>query len=292
MSSLTHLDHVVVAVKEIDGALGRYARLLGRRPSWRGEHPGAGTENVLFRLSNTYLELLAPAGAGPVGDALRARLASHAEGPVALAFRTDDATACHAELRARGLEAGEPEEGVGRDVESGAYRRWRRVPLPPHDTRGVLLFAIEHLSPEALLPLAPPLGEDRAAVNALDHVVVRSGDPDASRALYGEEGLGIRLALDREFPQWGARMLFFRLGGATIEVVSALEAGAPAPPADRDELWGLAFRVPDAGAAHARLLDSGLAVSEVRDGRKAGTRVFTVKESGPPILMLETAGPD
>ena len=33
-------------VKEIDGALGRYARLLGRRPSWRGEHPGAGTENV------------------------------------------------------------------------------------------------------------------------------------------------------------------------------------------------------------------------------------------------------
>lgn len=291
MSSLTHLDHVVVAVKEIDSALGRYARLLGRRPSWRGEHPGAGTENVLFRLSNTYLELLAPAGAGRVGEALRARLESHEEGPVALAFRTDDAQACHSELRSRGLEAGEPEEGVGRDVESGAYRRWRRVSLPPQDTRGVLLFAIEHLSPEALLPLAPPLGEERASVDALDHVVVRSGDPDASRALYGEEGLGIRLALDREFPKWGARMLFFRLGGATIEVVSALDAEAPAPPADRDELWGLAFRVRDAGAARARLVDAGLAVSEVRDGRKAGTRVFTIKEFGPPILMLETASP-
>ena len=289
MSSLTHLDHVVVAVKEIDGALGRYARLLGRRPSWRGEHPGAGTENVLFRLSNTYLELLAPAGTGPVGDALRARLASHAEGPVARAFRTDDAQACHTELRARGLEAGEPEEGVGRDVESGAYRRWRRVPLPPHDTRGVLLFAIEHLSPEALLPLAPPLGEERAAVDALDHVVVRSGDPDASRALYGEEGLGIRLALDREFPKWGARMLFFRVGGITVEVVSALKGGGD--PAC-DDFWGLSWQVPDADAAHARLVEYGFDVSPVRDGRKPGTRVMTVQDASVPTLILEPAARD
>ena len=128
-------------------------------------------------------------------------------------------------------------------------------------------------------------------MGALDHVVVRSGDPEASRALYGEEGLGIRLALDREFPQWGARMLFFRLGGATIEVVSALEPEDSGPPVDRDELWGLAFRVGDAQAAHARLADYGVAVSKVRDGRKPGTRVFTVKEPGPPILMLEADAP-
>ena len=97
--------------------------------------------------------------------------------------------------------------------------------------------------------------------------------------------------LDREFPQWGARMLFFRLGGTTIEVVSALEAGESSPPADRDELWGLSFRVPDAEAAHARLVDYGMAVSGLRDGRKPGTRVFTVKEPGPPILMLEADAP-
>ena len=93
MSALTHLDHVVVAVREIDPALGRWARLLGRRPSWRGEHPGEGSENVLFRLSNTYLELLAPVGEGRRADALRARLESHGEGPVALALGTDDADA-------------------------------------------------------------------------------------------------------------------------------------------------------------------------------------------------------
>jgi len=289
MSALIRLDHVVVAVEEVDGALGRYGRLLGRRPSWRGEHPGEGSENALFRLSNTYLELLAPAGKGPLADLLRARLESHGEGLVALALGTDDATACHVQLQARGLAAGEPVAGVGRDVESGAYRRWRRVPLSPQHTRGVLLFAIEQQSPDEILPLAPPLGEPAAAVDALDHVVVRSGDPDASRALYGEEGLGIRLALDREFPQWGARMLFFRLGGTTIEVVSALEAGESSPPADRDELWGLSFRVPDAEAAHARLVDYGMAVSGLRDGRKPGTRVFTVKEPGPPILMIEAA---
>ena len=287
MSGLTHLDHVVVAVEEIDRALGHYGRLLGRRPSWRGEHPGEGSQNVLFRLSNTYLELLAPAGKGAVGDLLRARLASHGEGPVALALRTDDAAGCHAHLQDRGLAAGKPVAGVGRDVESGAYRRWSRVPISQERSRGVLLFAIEHLSPDEILPPATALEAEDSAVNAVDHVVVRSGDPDASRALYGEEGLGIRLALDREFPQWGARMLFFRLGGVTIEVVSALGSEDPSPPADRDELWGISFRVGNAEAAHARLVDSGVSVSEVREGRKPGTRVFTVKEPGTPILMLE-----
>ena len=287
MSTFSRVDHVVVAVEEVDRALGQYARLLGRRPSWRGEHPGEGSENVLFRLSNSYLELLAPVGKGPLADLLRQRLETQGEGPVALALGTDDAAASHAQLRDRGLAVGELVSGVGRDVESGAYRRWQRIPISPQRTRGVHLFGIQHQSPDELLPLAPPLGDEGAAVDALDHVVVRSGNPDASRALYGEEGLGIRLALDREFPQWNARMLFFRLGGATIEVVSSLNSNDTSPPPDRDELWGLAFRVPDAEATHARLVDYGVAVSGVRDGRKPGTRVFTVKEPGPPVLMLE-----
>ena len=43
-------------------AMDLYGRLLGRRPSWRGEHPGYGTANTLFRLDNTYLELLLELG--------------------------------------------------------------------------------------------------------------------------------------------------------------------------------------------------------------------------------------
>ena len=68
----TALDHVVIAVRDLDAAAQSYARLLGRAPSWRGVHPGAGTSNVLFRLENSYLELLA--GTRPGRGAARARL--------------------------------------------------------------------------------------------------------------------------------------------------------------------------------------------------------------------------
>ena len=286
---LARLDHVILAVADLDAAARSTARLLGRSPSWRGEHPGAGTANALFRLENTYLELLAPAGGGPTGDALRGWLDARGEGPVGLAFGTDDAAACRAELAARGLEPGPVEKGMGRDVESGAFREWLRVALPPARTRGVVIFAIEHRSPPEILPLMPAVGDERAAVFALDHAVVRTSDAAAASALYGGQ-LGLRLALDREFPQWGARLLFFRVGGVTVEIAADLGA-APAPEAG-DRLWGLSWRVRNADAARARLVSAGFDASEVRPGRRPGTRVLTVRDGthGVPTLLLEPAG--
>lgn len=285
---LESLDHVVIATRDLGPASARMARLLSRSPSWSGEHPALGTANALFRLENTYLELLAPAGPGALADALEARLAAVGEGLFALAFGTPDADAARAELDARGLEPGPVAPGVGRDVDSGAWREWRHVVLPPARTRGVLLFAIEHRSPSELLPLVAPLGAAAAAPHALDHVVVRSADGDATRALYGD-GLGLRLALDRRFEAFGFRGLFFRVGGATLEVAAPLAAapGSAAP----DVLSGLAFAVADVEAAQRRLAGLGFEVSPVRTGRKAGTRVCTVRDApcGVPTLLV---GPD
>lgn len=280
------LDHVILAVADLDAATRATAQLLGRRPSWRGEHPAAGSVNTLFRLENTYLELLAPAAAGPVGDLLRGWLAERGEGVLGLVFATRDAAACRETLSARGLAPGPVERGLGRDVESGAIREWLRVPLPLDATRGVLLFAIQHTSPDALLPPATPLGTEAAAIRGLDHAVVETADAEAAKALYGD-ALGLRLALDREFPQWGARLIFYRVGDVTVELAARLDAGAADP--QRDRLFGLSWRVPDADAARARLLAAGLDVSEVRPGRKPGTRVLSVRNGtcGVPTLLIE-----
>jgi catechol 2,3-dioxygenase-like lactoylglutathione lyase family enzyme len=317
---LRTLDHVILGVRNLEAATSTYARLLGRRPSWRGEHPAAGTANSLFRLGNTYVELLAPEGDGATGTALRGWMAQRGEGPVGLAFGTDDADACHAWLVGRGLEPGPVEAGLGRDSESGAFRRWRRVPLPLAKTRGVLLFAIEHTSPDDLLPPAGLLGDVDASVSGLDHAVIQTPDAEGAKSLY--EGLELRLALDRTFEQWGARLLFFRIGGITVEVAARLGAQAnvetepganmepesgtqpganaepepesesdanaePEPGRDSDantavdRLWGLSYRVPNADAAQKRLADLGFDVSPVRTGRKPGTRVFSVR--GDPL---------
>ncbi len=280
------LDHLIVAVGDLDAAARAYAQLLGRRPSWRGEHPAAGSVNTLFRLENTYLELLAPGGSGPVGDLLRGWLAERGEGLLGLVFGTRDAVACREELLARGLAPGPVERGLGRDIESGAIREWLRVPLPLSDTRGVLLFAIEHTSPDALLPPAAPVGAEAAGIQSLDHAVVETADAEAAKALYGD-ALGLRLALDREFPQWGARLIFYRVGDITVEMAARLDASAADP--QRDRLFGLSWRVPDADAARARLQAAGLHVSEVRPGRKPGTRVLSVRGGtcGVPTLLIE-----
>jgi len=280
----THLDHVILAVRDLGAAECTYARLLGRSASWRGEHPGLGTENVLFRVGEAYLELLAPAAGA--GDWLRQRLDAKGEGLLGFALATDDADSCAKALAERGLHPAAPAKGLGRDTESGAFREWRNVMLPPEETRGVLVFGIEHRSAPELLPEVPPAGKPEAAVHGIDHVVVRTADAEATRALYGE-GLGLRLALDRSFPQWGARLLFFRVGRITVEVAARLDA-APDPAAP-DQAWGISWRVADADAARARLIDAGFDVSEVRTGRRPGTRVFSLhgEPCGVATLLLE-----
>jgi len=281
------LDHVILAVRDLADATRRYATLFARRPSWRGEHPGQGTANTLFKLHNTYLELIAVEGEGPTASVLSSRLDRHGEGLIGLAFATRDADAARADLADRGLDPAQVAPGIGRDADSGLIRRWRTVMLPAARTRGVLLFAIEHGSPD-LLPEAAPVGPADAVITGIDHAVVQTPDAEAAIQLY-RDGLGLRLALDRSFPDWGMRLVFLRVGGVTVELAQPLR-DAPQP-TETDQLWGISWRVPDAEAVRARLTEAGLDVSDVRPGRKPGTRVVSVKDGtcGVPTLLIEPA---
>ncbi len=298
---LNALDHVILAVRDLDTATSDYRRLLGLAPSWSGVHPDQGTANVLFRLENCYLELLTPMREGPLASFLGEWLRARGDGLLGLAFATGDIERCRASLAERGLSPGPVEAGHGRDSATGAERRWRRALLPMDRTRDVLIFPIEHDSPASALPMAHADGVAAAAVHALDHVVVQTGDGDAARALY-RDGFGLRLAVDKEFPDWGVRLMFFRVGGVTVEVAAALagtDVAAALPGASaragqqrndqRDRLYGMSYRVGDVDAARARLAAAGVDVSEVRKGRRPDTRVFTARGStcGVPTLMIE-----
>ncbi len=82
--------------------------------------------------------------------------------------------------------------------------------------------------------------------------------------------------------------MFFRCGDLIVEVAHDLAAPPSSGP---DELWGLSWRTPDIVAAHARLDQAGIAVSEIRTGRRPGTRVFTIKDRATrlPTLVLGPA---
>jgi catechol 2,3-dioxygenase-like lactoylglutathione lyase family enzyme len=263
---LSRFDHVTIVVQDLDTACAHYTVLLGRGPSWRGAHPEHGTQSVLFGLGNALLELTAPLGDDEAAAGLLHWLAERGDGVQSIAFGTDDVRACSAQLRERGVRATPPHVGVAH-AEDGTPREYKLIELSPRTTRGLSIGVVER-SHSATLTAAGPV--DAGQVEALDHVVIRSADVAAAQALYAGQ-LGIRLALDRVVG--GVRMLFFRIGGVTLEVV---EAGSGEADTKEDAFYGLAYRVRDLAAAHARLVAAGLSASDIRTGKKPGTEVFTV----------------
>jgi catechol 2,3-dioxygenase-like lactoylglutathione lyase family enzyme len=116
----------------------------------------------------------------------------------------------------------------------------------------------------------------------VDHLVLRTTSAADCIDLFGRQ-LGIRLALDQSVPQWGGRMLFFRTGKLTLEVIES-QREKPA----EDYFWGIAYQCADLEKTAARLTARGVALSGIRAGRKQGSVVATLKSHclGIPTLLI------
>jgi catechol 2,3-dioxygenase-like lactoylglutathione lyase family enzyme len=274
---ISGLDHVVVLVNEIEAAVAAYQTLFARSPAWR--NAGEGAARALFTLDNATLELMAPDGDSDAAKRIRALLAEQGEGLASLCFRTDDMAKLHRRLDRLALKPEAVAEVESRDEASGATLAWKRTRTSTEATRGVRMFFLELAKPRPLSVRTVP-----ASITAMDHVVVSTADPERAAALYGAR-LGLDMALDRSHPEWG-RLMFFRCGDLIVEVTSRPGKADMTKP---DKLRGICWRVLDIDATHARLVADGIEVSEVRTGRKPGTRVMTVKSGtcGVPTLLIE-----
>lgn len=275
------LDHIAFVVNDFDAAIDGYSRLFGRTPNWRGTMHGAS--QVWFQLGNMALDVIAPTGEGPVGDTIRARLASHGEGIWGVGFTVPDLAEAGRRSERLGVPA-YPREEVSTNPETGATRTWQLASLRPKSTHGINLFLVEQAPGATPWPVAPVTAEEGSSVAGLDHIVIRTPNPDRAAALYGAR-LGLDMRLDRSNPDWGARLMFFRVGDLVVEIAHDLKAGVSEGP---DEAWGLTWRVADVEAAHHRMSGQKIEVSEIRTGRKPGTRVFTVRNApgGAPTLVI------
>jgi catechol 2,3-dioxygenase-like lactoylglutathione lyase family enzyme len=269
------LDHIAIAVRDLDRAASAFGALLGRRADWREE--AAGARHAWFQLANMAIDLVQPDGPGESGDRVRAQIEAHGEGLWGLAFAVSDLAETSRVLGRRGAPVGAAAALLSTDA-------WRLAFVDPAATHGVSLALAERTGG---VKVKPGSGD---AVQALDHVVINTPNPDRAVALYGAR-LGLDFRLDRSNPQWGSRLMFFRCGGAVVEIGARLGGEAADGP---DKLSGLAWRVTDPEAAQARIAKAGFDVSEVRSGRKPGTKVFTVRSGvpGAPTLMLSAESED
>lgn len=255
---ITALDSITVGAADVLSAATLTERLLGRT--------GVGDEEgISFELANVAFDIAL----------------AESDGLAGLTFEVADVDAAFRNCERRALKPQPPvafaEAGAG-----GIAREGRRIVLDAEATFGVLTTLVGYSAhARSRANVAPD------AVTGLDHVVVRTTHPDRAAALYGAR-LGLDMRLDRTEPKWGSRLMFFRCGDLIVEVVHNLADEASAAP---DKLWGLSWRVANTDAANARLKAQGFDVSEVRTGRKPGTRVFTVRNNtlGVPTLMVEPA---
>ncbi|BFM16659.1 hypothetical protein R50073_28420 [Maricurvus nonylphenolicus] len=251
-------SRIRIAVPELPEAVAAYQTLLSQTPVWQGEviSEGCHIATAWFVLANTVLELYEAQGCE---KACLTGLVLRASEDVSL-------------------------PGLGKEISQHYRNQQQSIVAPirqfsPDSSRGLDLFIEQGELISALIESRPD--QD---LHKVDHVVLYTADADACVRLFGEEGLGIRLALDQTVLEWGGRMLFFRTGKLTLEVIApnkGLEGN--------DYFWGIAYQVDDMDKVHSGLQAQGVEMSDIRKGRKPGTRVATLKSHDLriPTLLVE-----
>lgn len=99
MIRLTEIDHVGIAVEDLEQAVQEYRRLLGVEPAHRERVDDQGVEEVLFRVGSSFIQLLgALRPETPVGRSLARR----GPGVHHVAYRVEDIEDALEHLREEG----------------------------------------------------------------------------------------------------------------------------------------------------------------------------------------------
>jgi hypothetical protein len=187
-SSITGIDHVVIGVRDLDGARADFAS-LGFTVSPRGRHVGWGTANYTIMFANDYLNLMSIVD--PDQDLNRLdQFLEEGEGLFRTVFATPSSNAL-----CTWLEGETGERAVTTDLiraakitdEDETALKFKIVHLPQAWTPGMRTYACDHLTP-TLLRKAEWLSHPNGA-RAIAQVTVAMKDlsdvPDAYGKLFG-----------------------------------------------------------------------------------------------------------
>ena len=102
----TAVDHVVMAVNDLDAAIETYENTFGLKMSERHPNPG-GFEAAIFPLGDGFLELVTPSDDNE-RNPVRLQLEGKGEGPFILSLAVADIDAAVADLRAKDITVTDP----------------------------------------------------------------------------------------------------------------------------------------------------------------------------------------
>lgn len=273
--AITHIDHVLIAVPDLEEAAGQYQR-LGFHLTGGGVHPGRGTANRLAVLDPEYLELITVIQPEDAWPDLVAFLRQYGSGIYNFALASDDLDADLAAFRQRaaaGLTDLRPEEAwEGALVTPGGRRRgWRAAHVAGGGATHPFLIQHDSTGEEKRVRLAGDgeLQPHPAGYVSISRVSVAFATLEQGVA-YFREGYGLQPAAGQSVCRARqADRVFFPLEYGAIEVLAPQSPESPVARlvAGRGvAVEGLVLTVPDTAAAAAQLAAAGIGVERRPSG--------------------------
>ncbi len=139
-SGVVEIDHIIVAISNLQEGTRKAEEMTGVRPIYGGRHPGAGTENALMALGlRVYLEILAPQPDVELPETLAWLLDLNELTPMGFAVSTTDVAATVAWLQNNGYVASVPTSG-SRSRPDGATLQWTSLDITEPELAGAPFF--------------------------------------------------------------------------------------------------------------------------------------------------------
>lgn len=263
----SHFERIQICCDDIEGSISEYSLLLDQQPERHGSYtlstvqgePVDSGVSAWYLLGNTRVELFS------------SEMRQQKPGITGVVLGCADDVAATEQGQLSERFSYHYQDDTGKELQENIIR------LQASKQHAYQVMVREQAS-------TPASGNSDSEINMVDHLVLSSSSAEGCIERFGDEGLGFRLALDKKAPQWGGRMLFYRCGNMTLEVI------IPDKQSDRpDSFWGIAYLSTDIHGTRERLIKAGVEVSEVRDGRKPDTLVATVKSHTAkiPTLLIE-----
>lgn len=262
---LSGLDHVVIAVADLDAAQAAYAA-MGFTVTPRGHHT-VGSSNHCLMLGSDYIELLA----SPAGDPHPSRryytdFLAAGEGIAGIALATDSARGLYTEMLWADFAPADPLD-FSRPVSlpDGTHDvRFRITQLDPARTPGAKLFACEHLTRE--LVWRPAWQWHANGAYAIAAVAMVVDDVPGTASVYGRlfDAPPLPIAEGLLVDTGGAPLAFMNAAALAARLPGVVVGAHAAPTAA-----ALFVRVADRDIAEHALEAGGLRPQRMPDGAVA-----------------------
>ena len=268
---LTRVQNIFLVTKNLEETSRKFSIFFGRKSNFTGQSKNLGIDIISFGLNKTNICLISPKSSGIWSKTINNFLKNKGEGIFGINFSSDNLESDYDNFVKNKLKLSDKISGYfeGNNKSQIKFSFFNILDNNIKNLNILISNEIDFQNNKVY---------SKNNVSKVNQLVIQTDDPESIKGIFDGK-LRIRLALDKTFKEWAGRMLFFRLGGVTLEVVEGKDIK------QNSQYYGIGWHADNYNNCYNALLKDGFSFSEIRKGRKKGTLVSTLKK---PILNIPT----